>query len=221
MKTEANIVLIGVIVLTFISFLVSLVMCIIDIAREYRWKSTLNQSALLSGEKTLRHCMSQAGLEKEPGPQPSIELYIQKMRFGIKPLWFTGGCDGYTLAAPQQLVYIRRWLSPAKRRFTLAHELMHIIYKPEELSFGPKAKEPHSLFKKRSQEEEFRDYMAACLLVDRDDLMSRLTQCNYNSLSIRQRRAFIYDMSTLYDVEPRTIYRRINEVYIVAGGLSS
>lgn len=216
MKTEANIVLIGVLVLTSISFLISLIVCIIEVVRERRWRATLNPKDLLDGEKTLSYCMSRVNLKRSENLRPPIELYIKEMGYVIKPLRFISARDGYTSVAPIKQVCVKRWLSPAKRRFTLAHELMHIIYKPEELINGQQAKDQHSLFRKRSVDEEFRDYMAACLLVAHDDLMNRLNECDYASLSVQKKRAFVYEMSALYNVEVRTIYRRISELYATA-----
>lgn len=213
MKRESIIVLLEVLIPAFTCFIYMVWVVCRDLLGEREWRSSLQRDELLKLEETLGECMKKYGVF--PKDQIPIEQTIEDQGYRIQRRFWLYKKDGYTTQLPDQDVYVRSFLSAPKRNFVLTHELMHIIYMPEELNESPQGHRPRSFFGKKDKREQERDYMAACYIMPRDKFWSEIQDANYFGLDFKERKSFIYRTAQKYNVEPSTVFRRISELNVI------
>lgn len=203
------IVLVLILTLFGTSAVISGIAALLEIHREQRWRKTLNKKDLLDLEDELKRCL---------GPIPSntkVEDIIKSRGYTIQEKPIMMFRQGYTTKRPKQDVYVWKYLTQDRRRFTLAHELMHIIYHPEELDEGQGNRNRHSFLRMRDLREQERDYMAASILMPREKFWQELIDADYFNLSPKSRRDFVYRAAQEYNVETSTVFRRISELKVI------
>ena len=117
-----------------------------------------------------------------------------------------------SISPRRPIVYVRKWLSPERRRFALTHELMHIWFDQDAENAGARYRDAHSIFHRRTTEEQDIDYRAACLIMNEKTFVEDLNKAEYFSSSKDKRRETIYALSGKYKVAPDAVARRICEI---------
>ena len=117
-----------------------------------------------------------------------------------------------SISPKKSVVYVRKWLSPERRRFALTHELMHIWFDQDAENAGARYRDAHSIFHRRTTEEQDIDYRAACLIMNEKAFVEDLDKAEYFSSSKDKRRETIYALSGKYKVAPDAVARRICEI---------
>lgn len=99
-----------------------------------------------------------------------------------------------------------------QNKFTIAHELSHYI--DEKMSSGKEgtkvviaAREPYRPGYSNNVDEQRKDYMAAALLIPKDDLLAKISE-NRNLIDDQ----FYQRMAEYYRVDIRLVKRRVEEV---------
>lgn len=184
-----------------------------DIIHENRWVKSLKKPQLLELEEQLDNCLQEAQIDLED--HSSVDSIIEQQGYSIQEKRFMLLREAYTAKHPAQEVCIRRSLPSSRRHFALAHELMHIIYRQEELDTQPLGRDRHLLFRVRDESEQIRDYMAAGLILPKDVFWNELEDVNYFDMSPRDRKNFVYATARKYDVEPSMVFRRIDELSVI------
>lgn len=214
MKQDVNI-LVGVllVIISLYSIVFAIKLALEDNRQQNRIK-TLGKNGLLKLEATMWKCLKSASIE--PESVPSIERIINSQGYAIKEKLVIFGKEAYTTKKPEKIVYIRMFLPISKRRFVLAHELMHIIYLPDELDKHMAGRDRHSFWHSRTPEEQNRDYMAASLLLQRDSFGKEFDEADYAEMSPEERKTFVNRIAQKYQVEPSMVYRRIDEFCVLS-----
>lgn len=202
-------------VLIFIVYGVMLLRLVLSIRREKKWLKSLTKKDLLGLEDLLSDCLANYNINREDFS--SIAEIITNSGYTIKEKAFMPLSEGYTTKKPINGVYIWKFLSSGKKHFTLAHELMHIIYMPEDLDTRQQRRRFHSLFRIRNKDEQTRDYMAASFILPRDMFWQELVEADYFNMPPDERKSFVFEMAMKYDVETPTVYRRIDELKVLNG----
>ena len=187
----------------------------IRIYSEKKWLNSLKKEELLGYEEILSDCLAKYQIRRED--YKLVEEIIKKSGYAIKETTFMPLNEGYTTGKPERGVYVRKFLPSGRKHFTLAHELMHIIYKPEELDAHQQYRQFHSLFRMRNKDEQLRDYMAASFILPRDVFWKEIVDVDYFNTSLDKRKAFALRMAEKYNVETSTVYRRIDELRVLNG----
>lgn len=213
MKMESLIILWGTLGLIALTCLAAFLKVFSDVVREEKWVKTLGKAQLLQLENQLEDCLRKAKLSA--GQVVSIDSMIEQQGFSIQEKRFMPLREAYTTKSPACEVYIRKALPSDRRHFALAHELMHIIYKQEELDHRPLGRDIHLLFKARDESEQIRDYMAASLILQKDSFWRELMDAQYFSSSPKDRKDFVYRSAQKYNVEPSMVFRRISELNVI------
>lgn len=213
MKRESMIVLLEVLIPVFTCLIYKMWVVCRDILGERKWRRSLRRDELLGLERTLGQCMEEHRVL--PRSERAIEQTIMEQGYQIRQRVWLYKEDGYTTKLPDREVCVRNFLSAPKRNFVLAHELMHIIYMPEELNESPRGHRPRSFFGKKDRREQERDYMAACYIMPRDEFWSEMQEAGYFGLDSKGRKSFVYLAARKYDVEPSTVFRRISELNVI------
>lgn len=205
-------------IIVLLEVLLPVLICLIytvlrDLLGERAWRRSPRRDELLRLEETLGECMEKYGVL--PEGQRSIEQTIEDQGYRIHQRLWLYKKDGYTTQMPDRDVYVRSFLSDPKRNFVLTHELMHIIYIPEELNESPQGHRSRSFFARKDKREQERDYMAACYIMPRDKFWSELQEADYFELDSKGRKYFVYSTAQKYNVEPSTVFRRISELNVI------
>lgn len=197
-----------------IYFICSMIDLALKFSKEKRYEKSLNKENLDFMEKELKDCLVENGINQSP----SIIDNIIKFGYSIKDRIYILFRDAYTTNdknSGKKEVHIRKFLSDSQRTFTLAHELTHIIYKPEQLSEEIQGRSPHSIFFKRDENEQIRDYMAAALILPKDEFWNRLCSINYFDATQQQRQEFVCQVALEKSVSTLLVFRRIKELQII------
>lgn len=213
MKKESLTILLGSLSLVVLSFLILFLKLLWEKVHEDRWIKSLGKERLLQLEDQLETCLQVAKISKKD--YTSIDALIGQQGFAIQEKQFMLLREAYTTKHPAKEVYIRKTLPSDRRHFALAHELMHIIYKQEELDTHPLGRDIHLLFKIRDESEQIRDYMAASLILQKDIFWSELMEAHYFSITPQARKNFVYKSAQKYNVEPSMVFRRISELNVI------
>lgn len=213
MKMESLIILWGTLGPIALACLVTFLKVFSDVVRERKWVKTLEKSQLIQLENQLEDCLRKAKISA--GQFVSIDSMIEQQGFSIQEKRFMPLREAYTTKSPACEVYIRKALPSDRGHFALAHELMHIIYKQEELDNRPLGRDIHYLFKARDESEQIRDYMAASLILQKDSFWRELVDAQYFSSSPKDRKDFVYRSAQKYNVEPSMVFRRISELNVI------
>lgn len=177
------------------------------------WRNSLDKESLAENEKILSECLRVAGISDTSSID--VESIIQQQDFSIKEKRLLLFREGYTNTQPNNKVVVRKGLQKAKRNFVLGHELMHILYKPEQLVEHPQNRGVHSIFRQRDPDEQKRDYFAAALLLPEDVFWTDLEKIGYFSFGKREKLNSVYMLSEKYNVEPSVVARRIQELRVL------
>lgn len=213
MRKESLTILLGALSLVVLSFLALLLKFLWEIVHEDRWIRSLGKARLLQLEDQLENCLQVAKINTRDCA--SIDAMIEQQGFSIQEKQFMLLREAYTTKRPAQEVYIRKSLPSDRRHFALAHELMHIIYKQEELDAHPLGRDIHLLFRIRDESEQIRDYMAASLILQKDIFWNELMEVRYFSITPQARKNFVYKSAQKYNVEPSMVFRRISELNVI------
>lgn len=178
-----------------------------------RWLKSLDKDGLLKLENQLDTCLEAAAID--PSTPAPIEDIIRSQKFFIREKHFIPFREAYTICDKEASVFVKRSLPSDRRNFALTHELMHIIYKPEEIVGQPAGRSIHSMFRLRDETEQERDYMAASFLLRRDSFWKELTDANYFECSPSERKEFVYRSARKHNVEPSMVFRRISELNVM------
>lgn len=199
----------------FLAYVIMLSRLFLKIRREEKWIRSLKKDDLASLEDLLSNCLVAHEIRREDGD--AIDDIIRKKGFPIKTTLMLS--EGRTVndGSSKKGVYISRFLSSEKRNFTLAHELMHIIYSPEGSDTRRQYRWFHVPFGSRSKDEQTRDYMAASFLLPKDLFWQELLTVDYFSLSPEKRKTFVCEMTAKYGASASTVYRRIDELRVLNG----
>lgn len=213
MRKESLTILLGTLSLVALSFLALLLKLLWEIVHEDRWIKSLGKERLLQLEDQLENCLQVAKINKKD--YTSIDAMIEQQGFSIQERQFMLLREAYTTKHPAKEVCIRKTLPSDRRHFALAHELMHIIYKQEELDARPLSRDIHLLFRIRDESEQIRDYMAASLILEKDVFWNELMEVRYFSITPQARKDFVYKSAQKYNVEPSMVFRRISELNVI------
>ena len=214
-KRESWALLLITIGVVFVSYAFLSVKLLWEIWHERNWIKSHGKLKLLQLEDQLIQCLQSAQIPIAQKNPLSIETIIEQQGYQIKEKHFMLLREAYTTKKPQCDVYVKKSLSSDKRHFALTHELMHIIYKPEELDEKPLGRNIHLIFRIRDDEEQVRDYMAASLILKKDVFWKELEERHFFALAPKQRKEFVFDVAQRYDVEPSMVFRRINELKVI------
>lgn len=212
MKKESLIILAGTLGLVLSSYLILFLKSMWEIKHEERWIKSLGKTRLLQLETLLDGCLQAAKINVKNGC--SIDTMIEQQGYAIQERFMLFR-EAYTTKQPACGVYIRKALPSARRHFALAHELMHIIYRQEELDSRPLSRDSHLFFRNRDESEQIRDYMAASLILQRDTFWKELTDARYFDSTPQDRKNFVYLSAQKYNVEPSMVFRRISELNVI------
>lgn len=180
-----------------------------------KWKSGLTKGNLLESEKELFACMERLNVKVDTPCKVEQMIFQQNYKIRESPFLFLR--EAYTTKAPQRVVVVRKFLPKERRNFALVHELMHIIYKPEQLGEHHQGRGVHCLFIRRDLEEQKRDYMAASLLLPKDTFWHELEEASFFTLKADEQKQFIYKTAKNYMVPTDTVLRRIQELRVLKG----
>lgn len=180
------------------------------VRRERRRTKSLKRDKLLQLENQLNTCLEKAGLHRDK--RLSVEEMIKNRGFSIQEVWFI---PAYTTKKPADRICVWKFLPKERKNIALAHELMRILYKPEKLDHHTTGWDIHSLFKSRSVDEQVRDYMAAALILPKDEFWEELMDVDYINADPETRKQFVYAAAARYDVETPVIFRRISELRVL------
>lgn len=213
MKNESLIILFGTLGFLLLSFIVLLLKFLWEVVHEDRWIKSLGKEQLLQLEDQLENCLQAAKISSKD--DVSIDAMIEQQGFSIQEKQLMLLREAYTTKRPVKEVYIRKSLPSNRRHFALAHELMHIIYKQEELDIHPLSRDIHLLFRSRDESEQIRDYMAAGLILQKDIFWNELMDVHYFNITPLERKDFVYKSAQKYNVEPSMVFRRISELNVI------
>lgn len=214
MVVEARVVLYGALSIAVVSSLFSILQLLVQLREDRCWLSGLRKDDLLKDENELQQCLRKYRITQG---NSSAETLIKRMSYEIKETPFLFFREAYTSNKPYKRVVVKKGLSTARRNFALSHELMHIIYKPEELLDAQRSRGIHHTFIKRDDDEQKRDYMAASLIMPSKTIWEKLEACNYFQSSKNIKKQVIYSLADEYNVEPRAVIRRIHELQTMNG----
>lgn len=213
MRKESLIILWSTLGIVFIAYLFLTLKLIWEIYREKKWIKSLGKSQLLELEDLLDSCLKSAQIDFDN--TVSIDSLIIQQGYTIKKKLIMPFSEAYTTKKPKCDVYIRSSLTNDRRHFALAHELMHIIYKSEELEEKSLSRDIHRILKSRAESEQIRDYMAASLILRKDSFWNEIIRAHYYEISPKERKAFVFQSAEKYNVEPSMVFRRISELGII------
>lgn len=209
---ESKVILWSTLSIVAVAYVVLLVKFLIERRAYKQWMRSLNKDALLRDEAELKKCLKEAGIQSRDS---SIEELIQGQSYKIRETPFLFFREAYTSVKPCKEVVVRKRLSAERRHFALFHELMHIIYTPEELLLEQRNRGIHHIFIRRDDEEQKRDYLAASLILPEDEIWKRLEECSYFKLSKNDQKRIVYSIASDYSIEPSAVIRRICELQVI------
>lgn len=209
---ESKIILWSTLSIVAVAYVALIVKFLIERHADKQRMESLNKDTLLRDEAELKKCMKEAGIYSRDLP---VEELIQGQSYKIRETPFLFFREAYTSVKPCKEVVVRKRLSAERRHFALFHELMHIIYRPEELLLEQRNRGIHHIFIRRDDEEQKRDYMAASLILPGDKIWKRLEDCNYFELPKNDQKRVIYSIASDYSVEPSAVIRRICELRVI------
>lgn len=215
MNRDSLILLLTTVGTVLLAYLIIAIKVAWEIFHDKRWVVSLGKQKLLEYEGLLDKCLETAHID--PNASLSIDSMIEHQGYKINDKLFMLFREAYTSQKPERDVFVCKLLSPERRHFALAHELMHIIFKPNELEEKPRSRNFHSLLKARNENEQIRDYMAACLILRKDSFWEEIMEAKYFDMTPQKRKEFAYKTAKKYNVEPSTVFRRISELKVIMG----
>lgn len=210
MKLEALVILYTTLGIVLFSYIFLALKVVWEVHREKKWARALDRPKLLKLEDLLGSCLEDVQIDVND--TTSIESLIEQQGYTVKYRTLVLFREAYTSKKPRHDIYIRRFLPAERRHFALAHELMHIIYKPEELEDKSLSRDIHSFFKERNEHRQNQDYMASSLILQKDTFWDEIVRADYFNLPVRERKEFAFQAAQKYNVEPSVVFRRISEL---------
>lgn len=215
MKLEALIILYTTLGIVFFSYIILALKVVWEIRQEKQRAKSLEKSKLLELEDMLASGLKGAHIDPDNTSSAAIIVNMVQQGYTIKYKTFIPFREVYAAKKPKREIYIRRFLPADRLHFALAHELMHVIYKPEELEDKSLSRDIHSFFKERDESEQTRDYMAASLILQKDTFWDEIVKADYFDLPVKERKEFAFQAAQKYNVEPSVVFRRISELKVI------
>lgn len=175
------------------------------------WRNNLNAESLRTMEKQVEEASAENHVLL--GKKMDLEQ-VKKLigkKYEIKERWIMPFREAYT-SPEDRTVYVQKGLSPEKYYFALTHELMHIWFDVCDESAETRYRDVHSIFRRRTKEEQDTDYRAACLIMNEKVFVEDLNKAEYFLSSEDKRRETIYALSSQYKVTPDAVAKRICEI---------
>lgn len=139
----------------------------------------------------------------------SINTILDKIGYTVALEAFDNGKEA---DIKEHVIRIDKNLSREGANFGIAHEIAHLVF--NDSIDDSIARKPHA-FKIRSQEEQIRDYVAAAMLLPKEDIEVALSNCSFSAMKTKDKMNFISDYARQKSVSSLLVLKRIEEVALL------